>query len=258
MLTDSHCHLDFTCFDHMQDDLISNCLASGISHFINPAVQFHNWHKVIALSVHHPFITPALGLHPCFLQNHRPHHIDKLHHWITINNIKLIGEIGLDKRFLDNFEGQQFYFKQQLLVAKTLKKPIIIHSAKAHNEIIETLKADHFMFGGIIHAFSGSYNIAKTYCDLGFKLGIGSILHYPNSKLSQVIRRIGASHILLESDSPDMPLPDAENAINTPLSILKTFDLVTNILQQTPKRLKTTLQSNLDNIITPKTNTPVN
>ncbi len=49
MLTDSHCHLDFTCFDRMQGDLISTCLASGISHFINPAVQFYNWHKVIAL-----------------------------------------------------------------------------------------------------------------------------------------------------------------------------------------------------------------
>ena len=248
MLADTHCHLDFKCFDSHHNQLLIDCLQHGISQFINPAIAFSNWQKIIDLSLHHPSITPAIGLHPCYALQHTKTHVDQLAPWVIKYRITIIGEIGLDKRFLETFEQQRSIFHQQLIIAQQLKKPVILHSVKAHNEVISALREHHFTYGGIIHAFSGSYNIAKAYCDLGFKLGIGSILHYPNSQLIKVLPRIGGEHTLLETDSPDMPLPNSNSQINTPLSILKTFDLLSAVLEQSPEDLRHTLHKNLANL----------
>ncbi|WP_440615490.1 TatD family hydrolase [Cysteiniphilum sp. 6C5] len=231
MLTDSHCHLDFPCFDRMRNNLLDHCVEQNITHFINPTVAFSNWQRVIDLSLQYPSITPALGLHPCYVEKHQNEHLETLKPWLLAHHIPLVGEIGLDKRFIDSFDRQIFFFNEQLAIAQDLQKPVIIHSVKAHSEVIATLKHHDFKHGGIIHAFSGSFNIAKAYCDLGFKLGVGSILHYPNSKLPNVLKRIGIENILLETDSPDMPIPNSVNEINTPLSLLQTRDLLIDIFK---------------------------
>ncbi len=244
MLIDTHCHLDFDCFDPIREQLLTECYEHNIRHFINPAVSFSNWQKVIDLSKQYACITPALGLHPCYVAKHTEQELAALETWLIKYQLNLVGEIGLDKRFLDTFTQQLAIFQEQILIAKALKKPVIIHSVKAHHEVIETLKQHQFIYGGIIHAFSGSYNLAKAYCDMGFKLGVGSILHYPNGKLTKVLPRIGAEHVLLETDSPDMLLPEARESINTPLSLLKTFDLLCYIFEENQNDLELILQKN--------------
>ncbi|MDA0910545.1 MAG: TatD family hydrolase [Proteobacteria bacterium] len=249
MLTDSHCHLDFPCFDRMRNNLLDHCVEQDITHFINPSVAFSNWQRVIDLSLEYPLITPALGLHPCFVEQHQQEHLNAMKQWLLAHHIPLVGEIGLDKRFIESFDQQVFFFNEQLAIAQDLQKPVIIHSVKAHHEVIATLKHHHFTHGGIIHAFSGSFNIAKAYCDLGFKLGIGSILHYPNSKLPNVLKRIGIENILLETDSPDMPMPNSANEINTPLSLLQTRDLLVDIFNLSKDQIHRILVQNAQQII---------
>ncbi len=249
MLTDSHCHLDFPCFNSMRNQVLHHCFEQGITHFINPAVAFSNWQRVIELSLKHSSITVALGLHPCYVEKHQQEHLNALRKWLITHHIPLVGEIGLDKRFIENFDLQIFFFNEQLAIAQELQKPVIIHSVKAHNEVIAALTHHHFTHGGIIHAFSGSFNIAKVYCDLGFKLGIGSVLHCPNSKLPNVLKRIGIENILLETDSPDMPIPKSGGKINTPLSLLQTCDLLVEIYKLSKDQIHQVLARNVQQII---------
>ncbi|GGF98399.1 hypothetical protein GCM10010995_14550 [Cysteiniphilum litorale] len=233
----------------MRNNLLDQCVEQDITHFINPAVAFSNWQRVIDLSLQYPSITPALGLHPCFVEQHQKEHLNALKPWLLAHHIPLVGEIGLDKRFIESFDQQVFFFNEQLAIAQDLQMPVIIHSVKAHHEVIATLKHHHFMHGGIIHAFSGSFNIARSYCDLGFKLGIGSILHYPNSKLPNVLKRIGIENILLETDSPDMSIPNSANEINTPLSLLQTRDLLVDIFNLSKDQIHRILAQNAQQII---------
>ncbi len=100
---------------------------------------------------------------------------------------------------------------------------MIIHSVKSHNEIIKTIKDNHFTKGGIIHAFNGNTDIAKAYIDLGFKLGIGGLISNPNSKLPKTLKNINPSSIVLETDSPDMKLYNCNENMNTPGKVFLEF-----------------------------------
>ena len=72
---------------------------------------------------------------------------------------------------------------------------------------------------GIIHCFSGSYEMAKEFIKLGYKLGIGGVLTFKNSKLYQVIEKIDLNYILLETDSPYLSPEPFRGKKNNPANI---------------------------------------
>ena len=249
MFIDSHCHLDFDVFDKTRTRLLQSCIRQNIAHIINPSVDFASWQRVLAASKKYPEIIPALGLHPLFCHHHRRQHLDALAGAVKVHNVKIIGEIGLDKRKTEDYQTQLKYFSMQMDIAKVLQKPVIIHAVKSHQEIIAILKQCDFDGGGFIHAFNASYELAREYCKLGFKLGIGSLLHYPKSRLRERIKQIGVDHLVLESDAPDMPIPACQNKINTPLSVVKTFHLMAKLLDLSDHCLEEILYHNTLSVI---------
>lgn len=112
-----------------------------------------------------------------------------------------IGEIGLDYHYgKDNINLQKDLFEKQLSMAEELNLPVVIHSRDALKDTIDILKK--YKVKGIIHCFSGSLEVANIYISMGFKLGIGGVLTFKNSKLSNVIEKISLENIVLETDSP--------------------------------------------------------
>ncbi|MGQ4002632.1 TatD family hydrolase [Francisellaceae bacterium CB300] len=237
MFIDTHCHLDFDVFDTTRQNLINNCRKLGISHFINPATQSLTWDKLIQLNKQFSNIHICFGLHPIFIKKHTLKDIAKLEEYTNAIDTKLIGEIGLDKR-IEDFDKQFEFFSAQISIAKNLGKKVIIHSVKSHNEIIKTIKDNNFTNGGIIHAFNGSEDIAKAYIDLGFKLGIGGLISNPNSKLPKTLKNIDPCNIVLETDSPDMKFYNCYKDFNTPESIPRIFEMLSNIYQTNPAILR--------------------
>ncbi|QIV96158.1 TatD DNase family protein [Allofrancisella inopinata] len=237
MFIDTHCHLDFTIFDKNRQNLIFECDKLGVKRFINPATQSSSWDKLLTINKQFNNIHICFGLHPIFIDLHQDSDIFKLEEYTQNTKTKLIGEIGLDKR-LQNFDKQIKFFKSQINIAKNLNKKVIIHSVRSHNEIIKIIKTTNFTSGGIIHAFNANTDIAKTYIDLGFKLGIGSIISHPHSKLKQTLKNIDSKNIVLETDSPDMQLYTEQQSTNTPKNIPKIFELVSNIYELNPDILK--------------------
>ena len=237
MFIDTHCHLDFKVFDNIRQRLISDCSQLEVSHFINPATQNSTWDKLVAINKQFSNIHICFGLHPIFIKNHILADISKLEEYTVKYNTKLIGEIGLDKR-ITNFDKQLNIFSKQINVAQNLDKKVIIHSVKSHNEVIKTLKESKFTNGGIIHAFNGNADIAKTYIDMGFKLGIGGLISHPTSTLHKTLLSISPRDIVLETDSPDMKLFNCNENISTPASIPIIFELLCNIYELNPAILK--------------------
>jgi TatD DNase family protein len=115
--------------------------------------------------------------------------------------------------------------QQQLLaihieVANQLRKPLIIHCVRAHNELIALLKKNKAEVGGVIHAFSGSYEVAQQYVELGFYLGIGGTITYERAqKTRAAAAKIALEFLVLETDAPDMPLQGKQGQRNSPENI---------------------------------------
>jgi Tat protein secretion system quality control protein TatD with DNase activity len=128
----------------------------------------------------------AFGLHPAYLDEHRPADLTALGDWLTRlrghRQLCAVGEIGLDY-FLEHLdrERQQHLFEAQLKMAVDFQLPALLHVRRSHAAVIATLKRIRLPRGGIIHAFAGSREEAREYIKLGFKLGLGGAATWPQA-----------------------------------------------------------------------------
>ena len=263
--TDSHCHLDFKAFTSggtsSTASLLQECFNKNIHQIIVPAITPDNWENVLSLANPNPKesfsgckVYAALGIHPWFLDDLHQNHLDSLAQVISKNRTKIIaiGETGLDgviAKQQDNMNQQNLFFEFQLHLAQEHKLPVIVHHRRTHNEIITLLKKIKVSRGGIIHAFSGSYQQACQYIDLGFKLGIGGTITYPRAeKTIKAIRRLPLSSLVLETDAPSMPLYGFQGENNSPLRIVNIFERLVEIREENHEEIAEKMELNITEI----------
>ena len=110
-------------------------------------------------------------------------------------------EIGLDYYYgKDNKEAQKELFVRQLDLAVKYDMPVVIHTRDAFLDTYNILK--EYNLKGVIHCFSDSLETALSYINLGYYLGIGGVVAFKNSNLKDVVKEVGVSKIVLETDSP--------------------------------------------------------
>lgn len=210
-------------FDDDRLAIMQACREVDIQTIIVPGVCRKDWQKIITLCHQNDMLHPALGLHPCFIDEHHAADLDELAHILSTNLSKskaakhyassaherralvAIGEIGLDF-FIKKTDRklQAYYFSEQLKIASEYQLPVLIHARKSHDEVIKYLK-ENTSLTGIIHAYSGSYEQAREYLKRGFKLGFGGAFTYPKAtKLRSLVARLPLDAWVLETDAPDM------------------------------------------------------
>ncbi|PKG86357.1 TatD family deoxyribonuclease [Colwellia sp. 75C3] len=290
--TDSHCHLDDKAFKEYLPALLTQCAELDIKRIIVPSIAPDNFTQVLSLAKRHhdnPIkIYPCLGIHPWFLKGLDDSHLDQLSKIVVAsrNNIIAIGEIGLDGAIAknaenhgqtpeDNWHHQKHFFDFQLNLAKEQNLPVIVHHRQSHDKIMPFLKRYKLNRAGIIHGFSGSYQQAIGYIDLGFKLGVGSTITYSRAKKTiNAIKRLPLECLVLETDAPSMPISrevmgqevltvnldneQVENgltvnspanlAVNSPVNIIKIFEVLATIRPEKPDDIAIQLERNVDQL----------
>lgn len=258
-IIDSHCHIDLSVFDKDRSEVIQRASQSGIKKILVPGLMPTQFSKLFELKQIFPQLELCLGLHPFFL----PNDIDTTKEWLNDLEIKLeerhqeivaIGECGLDY-FIDKPAAcQELAFSHQIELATTYKLPLVLHHRKSHNEVIRGLKQQRFSQGGIIHAFSGSAQIAQEYVDLGFLLGIGGTITYERSKkTTSAIQAIGIEHLVLETDSPDMPMFGFQGQRNEPARVKIVQEKLAQILDLSETEVAEKTTSNYNNLFSSDT-----
>jgi TatD DNase family protein len=224
-LIDTHTHLDFPDFDNDRDEVLRQAATAGVTKLLVVGVQYGNWQRLWDLVQQHDGLYAAFGLHPLYLDLHRPQDMSALRDWLSRlhgqQKLCAVGEFGLDYYLqgLDR-QRQQTLFEAQLALAQEFELPVLLHVRRAHAAVIAALKAFRLRRGGIIHAFSGSHEEAREYLKLGFKLGLGGAPTWPQAKrLRQVIARLPLEALVLETDSPDMPPAMYPHIRNSPVHL---------------------------------------
>ena len=239
-MIDSHCHLDFSCFDHDRTEILDRCRKLSIDTIVIPGTQASQWQKQIELCHLYPQLRFALGLHPYFLRRFEFSHLVKLTNLLNQyqNSVVALGEIGLDAHIDVDWTLQVQVFEQQLTIAKEHSLPVILHHRNSHNQLLQILKATKFSQGGIVHAFSGSLQQAHIYIDLGFKIGVGGAITYPRAnKTRKTISQLPISSVVLETDAPDMPLMGKQGERNSPEYLLEVFECLLSLRKETRSEL---------------------
>lgn len=213
-MIDTHCHLfeeDYDNLDELLKEIFNNniyCIVNGCDYLTNKAA--------IQLCCNNG-IYASIGYHPTELSKIPENHIKILEEMLLNNKIVAIGEIGLDYHYDYDKEVQKRIFKEQLDLAQKYNLPIIVHSRDAINDVYEMLK--NYKLRGIIHAFSGSYEMAVKFIKLGYKLGIGGVITFKNCNLKNVVAKISLDDIVLETDSPYLTPEPNRGKKNSPLNL---------------------------------------
>ncbi len=207
---DTHTHLDFPDFDPDREQVLADSRRLGVRRLLVMGVYRDNWERLWTLVQAHPQLYAAFGLHPIYLQQHRPEHLAELRTWLERLSghpkCCAVGEIGLDY-FISELdrERQQELFEAQLQLAAEFELPVLLHVRRAHAATIATLKRWRLKRAGIIHAFAGSREEAREYIKLGFKLGLGGAATWPQAqRLRRVVAELPRAALVLETDAPDM------------------------------------------------------
>lgn len=224
-LIDTHTHLDFPDFDADRRELMAAAAEAGVETMVVLGVYEANWQRVWDLVKAEPSLQAAFGLHPVYLDDHRPEHLTALGDWLSRlrgdPQLCAVGEFGLDYYLeaLDR-DRQQALFEAQLQLAVDIDLPALLHVRRSHAAVIATLKRFKPARGGIIHAFAGSYEEAREYIKLGFRLGLGGAATWPQAlRLHKVLPRLPLESVVLETDAPDMAPAMYPGVRNSPVHL---------------------------------------
>lgn len=209
MLIDTHCHLDAEEFDADRDAVVARARAAGVGMMVLPAGHVEHFGKCAAVAHAYGFAY-ALGTHPLWIDRALDEHIALLRAAaqaaLQDRRFVAIGEIGIDlhEPGLD-LARQEWFFAEQLKVARELALPVIVHVRKSADLLLKHLRRIEVP-GGIIHAFNASAQQAQPFVERGLRLGFGGAMTYAGS---QRIRRFAATlpdtAWVIETDAPDIP-----------------------------------------------------
>jgi len=222
MLFDTHCHLDAPpLFDNLPAAL-AQAGAAGVNRFLVPGVSLDSWQRIAALAAANPLICPAFGLHPMHAcQWSRPIADELVRH---LSNAVAVGEIGLDYAIKEPSRAvQQVAFRAQLQLAMDAGLPVLIHCRKAFGDLFRILREEaEGEIGGIMHAFSGSLEVARECACLGLKIGVAGPVTWGNAvRPLDVVRGIPLEQLVLETDSPDLTPEPYRGRSNEPAFLVE-------------------------------------
>lgn len=221
---DTHVHLDADPLHENLDREVRRARQVGVGHFLLPGVRREGWQRVLSVARAVPGALVAPGLHPLAAEEWNEEAAAALTDLFSDPLTVAVGEIGLDA-LIDSpaMEAQELAFRGQLRLAVEAGLPVLIHCRRATGKLFDILRQEEAQrIGGILHAFSGSIETAREAVRLGFVLGFGGPLTYPNARrIPEVLRQVPEEAIVLETDAPDLsPHPhrgDANSPANLPL-----------------------------------------
>lgn len=211
LIIDSHAHYDSREFDQDRHQLLSSMPSQGIEAIVNVGASLTGNEKTVELMEQYPFIYGSIGVHPDEVGDLSEEKMSWLLSLCQKEKTKAVGEIGLDYYWnKENKETQVKWFVRQMDLAKETQLPIVVHSRDAAKDTLDVMKGEKAeKISGVIHCFSYSKEIAREYLNMGFYLGIGGVVTFPDAKrLKEVVDYAPLDYLLLETDCPYLaPVP---------------------------------------------------
>lgn len=208
MWIDTHCHLDAAEFDHDRHEVVARARAADVGLCVMPAGGLDDANAARAIAAQHD-AAYAIGMHPLWLADALETDVDRMRGLVRAAiadpRFVAVGEIGIDLVEGGAIERQEFFYREQLRIARDAGLPVIVHVRQSADLLLKYLRRIEVP-GGIVHAWNGSEQQARQLVERGFRLGFGGAMTYSGS---QRIRRHAATlpdHAwVLETDAPYIP-----------------------------------------------------
>jgi len=207
MIIDTHCHLDDMRYSEDLNTVITRARQNGVEKFIIPGADPESLERAVEIAEEYNSVYFAVGVHPYDAVQYDRSFLEK---FAMHPKCVAIGECGLDYfRLPQNEEEvtaekklQKEVFIDQILWAKALKKPLIVHIRDASADSLELLQEHAGEEGGVLHCYNADESLLKL-ASKNFYYGIGGVITFKNAKkLINVYPRIPQEKLIIETDAP--------------------------------------------------------
>lgn len=204
MFIDSHTHIQISQFDPDRDAVLKRASETGVSTILVIGFDLETSLGAVELAEKHENLFATVGMHPHDAKNLTPDVLKTFRELLNHPKVIALGEIGLDYyRNLSPHAVQKDAFEKQLDLAEEMEMPIIVHNRDAYMDILPILEARRGQIQGVLHCFTGDVELMHRSLEIGFHIGIGGIVTYPNAKdVQAVAREVPLERLLIETDCP--------------------------------------------------------
>ncbi|RHZ36355.1 TatD family hydrolase [endosymbiont GvMRE of Glomus versiforme] len=264
IIFDTHCHLaDKEYQNYNVSKIISEAEKAGVKYILNTGQDMLTNKLLLVQLKEFSNLFGALGLHPNSKEDLKEENFQWIEKQLTNKKIIAIGEIGLDYyRAFTPQETQKYWFKKQLELAKKYNLPVLLHIRgeetkkdeedkdkfiEAFNDAYEIVK-EVGIEKGILHCFTGTWEIAQKFIDLGFYISFAGNITYKNAKWREkwreVIEKIPLEKMVVETDAPYLSPEPLRGKINYPQNIIHTLKKLAEIKKMELEEVAEKIYSN--------------
>jgi len=235
-LIDTHCHLEMSPFDPDREAVIQRARDAGLEAMITIGSDLKGNVGGVALAQKDDFIYAAVGFHPHDAKDFTEDIFNQIKAWtspvqeVGKRKVVAIGEIGLDYHYDHSpREIQRKIFMQQLLYAKEIDLPVIIHSREADKDTLKIVRESRVR-KGVFHCFSGDMQMAEYVMAMGFFISIaGPVTFRKSLKLQEIAKRIPDEYLLIETDAPYLTPEPFRGKRNEPSYVVHTAKVIADL-----------------------------
>lgn len=239
------------------DFILRDCFAGDTYRIINSGTNPENSRAAIEMSKRYTGMAASVGIHPTdsFFIKECDHALAEVEELIVNERycVAAVGEIGLDyhnKELTDKVK-QQYFFDSLLTMSEKHKLPCVIHCRDAIGDCVEILKRHPHAYGAL-HCYAGSAETAKELVKTGWFISIcGNVTFKRSEKLWEVIKTVGAEHLLTETDAPYMAPVPLRGTINNSSNIRLSAEKMADILEMRLEEFSRITRRNANSIFQP-------
>ena len=208
VLVDTHAHLEVV---ESVSEVIDRAFKNGVETVVAVSSDLDSSRRTIEISNSFHTVYSAVGIHPHEASSFDESALAQLANFVSEKRVKAIGETGLDYHYShSNRESQIISFTDHIGLSIQFDLPLIIHIREAFSDVLNILRKPDFSNArGVIHCFTGDYETAKGFIDLGFFVSFSGIVTFKNAEnVRDAAKRIPLDRLLIETDSPYLaPVP---------------------------------------------------
>jgi len=239
-MIDTHSHIYGEEFDEDREEVVRRARETGVERVLLCNVDLDTMAMMKKMHSEKPeFTEMAMGLHPTEVHQEWRQDLQKVGDELRCGGYKAIGEIGMDLYWDRTYEREQReVLREQMAWAREMDMPVVLHIRKAYAEIFDEFKAIGLKeWKGVFHCFGGGIEEARKAVRMGFMLGIGGVVTYKNSGLGDIVKEIGAEHLLLETDAPYLAPVPHRGKRNEPAFMVSVRDKIGEILGRSAQEI---------------------
>ncbi|MEG1837031.1 MAG: TatD family hydrolase [Synergistaceae bacterium] len=261
-LTDTHCHINEEYYKDNLNVILQNALNENIKRLIFASADIKGSYEALTKAKeykHDPKIYSLAGVHPHEAKDTKENYLDELRKIAMNEEVVAIGEIGLDYFYdISPRKLQEKIFREQILVAHEINKPIVLHirdaedkeTGNANKDTLKILKEmEAEKIGGVVHCFSGDMADMEQALDMGFFISFAGPITYPkNVRLREIAVEVPLDKILCETDSPYLAPQGFRGKTNEPCRVRKVYELIAMLKEKNFEDFVSQIHRNVNTI----------